>query len=95
MPKHRRSRQNPFHRTPIILSLLEKRQRQRRLLIRLRQNRRTCLLQNVQAGQVRSFLSDVYVADLALCRSEVLSRYRQIVDRYRESAFHRAERSTV
>ena len=49
------------------LTLPEEGESQCGLLVSLRKNRSTCLLQNVQPGQVRCFLSNVHVPNLAFC----------------------------
>jgi hypothetical protein len=60
-------------------------QRQARQLIRLRENRCTGLLQDVQSSQVRGFLRHVHVSNSALRCHKVLSRHTKIGDRGGES----------
>ena len=67
------------------VTLPEQRKRQARLLVCLRQHRRSGLLQDVQSGELRSFTRYVNVADAAFCSGEVLAGHRQVVNRHSES----------
>ena len=67
------------------IRLSQELERQARQLIRLRENRRTGLLQDVQTSQVRGFLRHVHVSNSALRCNKVLSRHTKIGDRGGES----------
>ena len=60
-------------------------QRQAWQLVRLRENRRTRLLQDVQSSQIRGLLRYVHVSNSALSRHKVLSCYTKVVNRSGES----------
>src|SRR5688572_4663548 len=56
-----------------VALLAEQREDVLRHRVRLRQNRRTSLLQNLRAGQVRRFSSEVGVLDAATSSRQVLT----------------------
>jgi phosphopantetheine adenylyltransferase len=67
------------HLSRIVLS--QELQRQAWQLVRLRKNRGTSLLQDIQSSQVRSFLSYIHVSDPALSCHKILSRHSKVRDR--------------
>jgi len=65
-------------------ALAEQTEREARLLVGLRQNRSTSLLQNAEPGELSRLSRDVNVTDSALCSEEVLACDGDVVDRHLE-----------
>jgi hypothetical protein len=60
-------------------------QRQAWQLIRLRENRRTCLLQDAQSSQIRGFFRYVHVSNSTLSGHKILSCHSKVRNSGRES----------